>query len=86
MPILKVGDNVSFSFECQVIKAFAYMSESDSDIFYIVVFKKKGTPIGHLKEVVWGCLSIDGNHNAVPQGAFEKAERLIKGMDFKGLE
>lgn len=86
MPILKKGDHVSFSLECQVVKTFAYTSESGSDIFYIVVFKKKDTPISHLKEIIWGVLSCDGTHQTVPKDAFEKAERLIQGIDFKGLE
>jgi hypothetical protein len=79
MPILRVNQKIPFTLNLQVVKAFSF----EHDIFYIVVLLKKDTPLSHAREITWGTLSTDGTHIKVPEGAFQKAARLITQIDFK---
>jgi hypothetical protein len=82
MPILKINQNVTFSINFKVVKAFVF----EHDVYYIVVVLKKNTPLNHMQEIAWGCLSTDGTHDKVPEGAFQKASELVTKIDFKNLE
>lgn len=79
MSILTVGQKIPFTLNLQVVKTFVF----EADVYYIVVVLKKDTPLSHMTEIAWGCLSTDGTHEKVPEGAFQKAARLISQIDFK---
>lgn len=82
MPILKVNQNITFTINFRVVKAFVY----EHDVYYIIAALKKDTPLNHMAEIVWGCLSVDGEHKVVPEGAFQKASEIIKTINFTELE
>ena len=82
MPILKVNDHVTFSINFKVVKAFVF----EHDVYYLVIALKKDTLLNNLEGVVWGCLSVDGTHKMVPEGAFKKAAELIQKINLKDLE
>lgn len=82
MPILKVGDKATFSVELKVIKAFAV----EDDLYYLVVLLKKGTPLKHMKDPLWGVLNVDGACEAIPDPVMQRAQVLIQTIDLSNLE
>lgn len=82
MPIYILGQNLIFQMNLKVVKVFVY----NQDVYYIVVLLKKGTPLKHLSEVLWGCLNTDGTHEFVPPEAMAKAQEIIQTIDFSNLE
>lgn len=82
MPILTVGQRLPLQLNLQVVKAFVYQH----DVYYIFVCVKEGTPLNHLKDTVWGVLSVDGTHTNVPEEAVKRASELVGKINFGNLE
>lgn len=80
MKILTVGQKVNFKAELTVLKALAHQG----GIYYIVLFTKKGTPLKHIENVLWGVLNVDGSCEAIPLDVMKRATKIVSNL--KNLE
>ena len=82
MAILKVGDKHSFNLELKVLKSFAV----EDDIYYLIVVLRKGTPLAHVKDPLWGVLNVDGSCTAIPEPVMERASRIVATLNLSEFE
>jgi hypothetical protein len=80
--ILKLGQKVDFTIKLKVVKAFAH----EDNLYYIVGVVKKGTPIDHMTQPLWGVLNVDMSCESIPPEVMERARNIVPTLKLDNLE